>query len=481
MKLLLSLTALAVALGQNCAPSNNDWGCCSSSSPCGAGLGDCDSDGDCSTGYCAHNVGANYGGGSNFDVCEYSNACNPGNEDWGCCYGQCLAGEGDCDSDSDCVTGLCSHDVGANYGAVSSFDVCENSCDPANMDWSCCSSSAKCDDGDGDCDSDSDCLSGYCAHNVGSSYGASASFDVCETAATCAPVNMDWSCCTSSSPCAIGDGDCDSDSDCVSGAMCGHDIGSQFGATASFDVCVTAVRDCSPATEDWSCCSPTDPCGDEEGDCDSDSECQTDMVCTHNVGTEYGISTSFDVCRIDPCRSMDGQKGRKSCKKFTDSNGAKPCLSVKMTQGQFNGGATCNYNKCFFCLTKACSLQNKKKKCNKEANCGWNPSTMACEDGYVLQCTDFKKRKQCQNKTGCMWTAPGACAAGTIGCTDRNSKKKCLATTFVSNNQDIACKWKQGKCNQNDDYICAKNSQSANQCNKVPVGCKFNNGVCVDN
>merc|ERR1712039_676316 len=103
------------------------------------------------------------------------------------------------------------------------------------MDWSCCTSSAPCADGEGDCDSDSDCMSGFCAHDVGSDYGVSWSFDVCEQIPDCTPSNMDWSCCSASRPCADGDGDCDSDSDCISG-ICMHDVGSQYGVSSSFDV-----------------------------------------------------------------------------------------------------------------------------------------------------------------------------------------------------------------------------------------------------
>lgn len=46
---------------------------------------------------------------------------------WNYCSGscQCSAGEGDCDYNSDCVTGYCAQDVGAKYGQVSSMDVCE--------------------------------------------------------------------------------------------------------------------------------------------------------------------------------------------------------------------------------------------------------------------------------------------------------------------------------------------------------------------
>merc|ERR1719181_1318264 len=104
-------------------------------------------------------------------------------------------------------------DVGSDYGITWSFDVCmtQSACDPANLDWGCCTSSNPCANGHGDCDYDSDCMSGYCAMDVGSNYGVSYSFDVCEagSVSACDPANMDWSCCPSSAPCADGDGDCD--------------------------------------------------------------------------------------------------------------------------------------------------------------------------------------------------------------------------------------------------------------------------------
>merc|ERR1719487_454931 len=52
--------------------------------------------------------------------------CAPENTFFDCCYGQCIEGEGDCDVDADCAEGrICSQDVGANYGTLERFDVCE--------------------------------------------------------------------------------------------------------------------------------------------------------------------------------------------------------------------------------------------------------------------------------------------------------------------------------------------------------------------
>ncbi len=48
-----------------------DWYYCSNTSPCSAGGGDCDADSECLTGYCAPNVGLHYNQSSRFiDVCE---------------------------------------------------------------------------------------------------------------------------------------------------------------------------------------------------------------------------------------------------------------------------------------------------------------------------------------------------------------------------------------------------------------------------
>lgn len=43
-----------------------------------------------------------------------------------------------------------------------------------------CSEDAKCDRGEGDCDSNDECISGYCAQNVGEKYGTKHWVDICE-------------------------------------------------------------------------------------------------------------------------------------------------------------------------------------------------------------------------------------------------------------------------------------------------------------
>jgi hypothetical protein len=58
-------------LSEDCHTSNLwSWNYCSSGCKCDDGQGDCDRDADCNTGYCAQNVGSEYGQVSSMDVCE---------------------------------------------------------------------------------------------------------------------------------------------------------------------------------------------------------------------------------------------------------------------------------------------------------------------------------------------------------------------------------------------------------------------------
>lgn len=46
-----------------------------------------------------------------------------------------------------------------------------------------------------------------------------------------------------------------------------------------------------------SACSEACPCTEAgQGDCDSDDECLGDLECVHNVGAQYGMPSSWDVC-----------------------------------------------------------------------------------------------------------------------------------------------------------------------------------------
>ncbi len=295
-----------------CRLSPWDWGYCSDPNcgPCAAGEGDCDSDAECQSGLvCAHNVGLNYGQTSTMDVCENSSGCRLSPWDWAYCSdpncGPCAAGEGDCDGDAECQAGLvCAHDVDSTIQTT--MDVCEqpntNACRLSPWDWAYCSdpNCGPCAAGEGDCDGDAECQSGLvCAHNVGLNYGQTSTMDVCENSSGCRLSPWDWAYCSDPNcgPCAAGEGDCDGDAECQAGLICAHDVGSDYGQASSIDVC-QAPQVCTRPLWDWAYCSDPDcgPCNRGEGDCDSDSECQVGLVCRHDVGTAYGQAAAMDVC-----------------------------------------------------------------------------------------------------------------------------------------------------------------------------------------
>ncbi len=98
-----------------------------------------------------------------------------------------------------------------------------------------CTAAVPCRAGEGDCDADNECKSGLaCVDNVGAKYGFAAPVDVCQ------PVSLalghdDY--CTEEEPCGVGEGDCDSDKECESGLVCVEDVGADYGYRTIVAVC----------------------------------------------------------------------------------------------------------------------------------------------------------------------------------------------------------------------------------------------------
>jgi len=116
--------------------------------------------------------------------------------------------------------------------------------------------------------------------------------------------SMDWSCCSSSAPCSVGRGDCDNDGHCAGGLVCGfnncrHGINGQNYWHEIADCCVASTCHGIPST-DWSCCTQSNPCSIGEGDCDTDRDCACDLVCGTNncrpgkTGSNWSIAA--DCC-----------------------------------------------------------------------------------------------------------------------------------------------------------------------------------------
>merc|ERR1711962_1570721 len=185
-------------------------------------------------------------------------ACNGDGNAWSCCSStnKCGLGEGDCDNDDHCQAGFkCGKGNCKDFhpGAHNAADCCIKAgptCDGSANAWSCCSSTNKCGEGEGDCDNDNECQSGLvCGKDNCQSFipGANSQADCCvkpAVATNCNGSTSAWSCCSANSKCGHGEGDCDSDNECQSGLKCGKDNCRDFhsGAAAAADCCIPSSR-----------------------------------------------------------------------------------------------------------------------------------------------------------------------------------------------------------------------------------------------
>lgn len=159
-----------------------------------------------------------------------------------------------------------------------------------------CGPDCICDEGEGDCDDDSDCAPGLlCHNNMGHYFGFGADVDVCLP--ECSRIGAgDTGFCSAECPCDAGLGDCDGDGsdECAAGLTCVHNIGSMFGFDPDVDVCLDACDPILNGTADY--CSPACPCDEGQGDCDSDTDCASGYMCGIGAGPDYGLGSDVDVC-----------------------------------------------------------------------------------------------------------------------------------------------------------------------------------------
>lgn len=281
------------------APGDETY--CTETCPCTIGEGDCDSSNQCEDGLrCSFNVGADFGYAPTVDVCTCPDASDLGDSSFCSALCPCSEGQGDCDEDTECGTGLtCYSNVGAFYDLEADDDVCAT-CLPQEavhtIDF--CTPDCQCSEGQGDCDSDADCEAGLdCFLNVGVDFGLPADADVC---AACPPPSRagGTSFCSAECPCDEGGGDCDNDNECAAGLTCFSNVGVDFDMDPDTDVCA----ECPPPSKRGSSsfCSAECPCAEGGGDCDNNNQCQAGLVCGDDLGPQYGLGASIDVCVPPP-------------------------------------------------------------------------------------------------------------------------------------------------------------------------------------
>ena len=132
--------------------------------------------------------------------------------------------------------------------------------------------------------------------------GAATSGPATTTAApttSCNPADNDWTCCSASSPCGVGQvkrslgivslsgenqkyllpyqGDCDRDNECAGDLVCGYNncaagdyrmdccepaaTTTKTTTTTTTTTTTAPAATCNPADNDWTCCSASSPCG----------------------------------------------------------------------------------------------------------------------------------------------------------------------------------------------------------------------------
>lgn len=198
----------------------------------------------------------------------------------------------------------------------------------------------RCDIGEGDCDSTSQCtLTNVCAPNRGSRYGLGAGVDVCVPAT------------------------------CVNGVRDGGELNVDCGGTSACGACVNVrytkgVPGASNGDPDF-CGDPTNLCTIGEGDCDSNAQCAGGLVCRFYAGLRFGLPYATDVCVPPACNNYvkDTNEAGVDC---GGTSGCGACNGQKQTKGSM--GAT-NPNP-DFCDDPMNLCVAGEGDCDSNAQCG---------------------------------------------------------------------------------------------------------------
>lgn len=255
---------------------NGAWAYCSAACPCQEGEGDCDRDSECRDDLvCGRDNGQQFGFPANADVCVPPEPANcHGNQQngaWAYCSAACPCqdGEGDCDGDNECAPGLqCELNVGERFGFLPSADICTSVQQvqnppppppPPPVQQNChgnkrigeylyCTRDCPCNEGEGNCIKDRACAAGLtCMPRTGHLYGLAG------TVSTCIPMqlaerlmrernchagmNGDQNYCSFECKCQRGQGNCQTERDCLLGMYCTNRGAEHFGLPAGTNIC----------------------------------------------------------------------------------------------------------------------------------------------------------------------------------------------------------------------------------------------------
>jgi hypothetical protein len=171
-----------------------------------------------------------------------------------------------------------------------------------------CSASCPCGPGEGHCDSNSECQSGLtCQANFGNRSGLPSNYSVCLETSRVASGTSGY--CGTIGGCQLYEGDCNGHDECKEDLICRPNAGAAIGLASSVDVCDLPRQhgwkssnwndNTTRKTEAANYCTVGSPCGLGEGDCDenNDATCRGYLRCKSNVGNQFGFTNNnVDVC-----------------------------------------------------------------------------------------------------------------------------------------------------------------------------------------
>jgi len=163
-------------------------------------------------------------------------------------------------------------------------------------------------------------------------------------------------------PCTLGEGDCDSSTQCTSGLTC-TGKGLQFGYAVNLNVCAPphctnkkldgdeTQTDCGgscgtvcpppqcgtlPTNGTAGHCTVDCKCAPLEGGCTASNQCQTGYQCTLGHGSQFGFNPTIGVCTATTCTNgvQDGNETGLNCGGF-----CTPCAGAHIKSKSFGGTA----------------------------------------------------------------------------------------------------------------------------------------------
>ena len=238
-----------------------------------------------------------------------------------------------------------------NYGDGSSFIATNYVYIKCANEDDFCTYMNPCGADQGDCDTHDECQDGlFCGSNNCPDYLAFHSeFDCCY-----APAVGNEHFCTTANPCGQDQGDCDAHDECQGSLICGS---VNCPTSLDFDPDTDCCYDNSQSVvgdEDF--CTTVNPCGQNEGDCDSHDECHTGLGCgLNNCPDALGFNTGVDCCF--PCSGTCVNPVYKGDNYCDDENNNCGC--------DWDGGDCCGINVntdyCSSCLCLDPNAASSKK------------------------------------------------------------------------------------------------------------------------